>query len=229
MCDDSEAKGSQVYLAGEAGTGKSHVIKTLVPAIKYLSAKSGQDLDKPSVLVLAPSATAAFLIDGKRIESGLGFVMSKHGGYPQGNPDKVTKMAFEYEDLALIIVDEISMVGSNKHMVMNYRLQHMAQGPQKNEFMGGKHILAVGDFRQLPPVKDSYIFENPKIDGRPSIAPNLWRENYEIFYQTVFKFNFPSYKILYDRYTSIGHSEANYKFISTFQFSVYFFLKEFPT
>ena len=183
--DDSEAKGSQVYLAGEAGTGKSHVINTLVPAIKHLSAKSGQDLDKrPSVLVLAPSATAAFLIDGKTIESGLGFVMSKYGGYPEGSADKVSKMAFEYEDLALIIVDEISMVGSNKHAVMNYRLQHMAQGPNKNEFMGGKHILAVGDFRQLPPVKDIYIFENARIDGRPSIAPNLWRERYEIYYLT---------------------------------------------
>ena len=127
VCDDSEAKGSQVYLAGEAGVGKSKVIKTLVPAIKNLAAKSGQDLDKPSVLVLAPSATAAFLIDGKTIESGLGFVMSKYGGYPQGSADKVSKMAFEYEDLALIIVDEISMVGTNKHQVMNYRLQHMAQ------------------------------------------------------------------------------------------------------
>ena len=181
-CDDSEAKSGQVYLAGEAGVGKSFVVKALVPAIKQLSAKSGQDLDKPSVLVLAPSATAAFLIDGKTIESGLGFVMSKYGGYPSGNADKVTKMAFEYEDLSLIIIDEISMVGTNKHAVMNYRLQAMAQGPQKNEFMGGKHILAVGDFRQLPPVKDIYIFENAKLDGRPSIAPNLWRENYEIYY-----------------------------------------------
>ena len=27
VCDDSEAKGSQVYLAGEAGVGKSKVIK----------------------------------------------------------------------------------------------------------------------------------------------------------------------------------------------------------
>ena len=184
VCDDSEAKGSQVYLAGEAGTGKSYVIKTFVPAVKYLSAKSGQDLDKPSVLVLAPSATAAFLVDGKTIESGLGFMMSKHRGYPQGNPDKVSKMAFEYEDVVWIICEEISMVGSNKHLVMNYKLQEMAQGPQKNEFMGGKHILAVGDFRQLPPVKDIYIFENARIDGRPSIAPNLWRERYEIYYLT---------------------------------------------
>ena len=68
-----------------------------------------------------------------------------------------------------LIIDEISMVGANKHLVMNYRLQHMAQGPNKNEFMGGKHILAVGDFRQLPPVKDIYIFENARIDGRPSL------------------------------------------------------------
>ena len=35
---------------------------------------------------------------------------------------------------------------------------------------------------QLPPVQDVYIYENPRIDGRPSIAPNLWRENFDIYY-----------------------------------------------
>ena len=187
MCErcvdvDADKKPSYVYLAGEAGTGKSHLVNTLVPAIKHLAAKSGQDLDKKSVLVLAPSATAAFIVDGLTIESGLGFTMGKYGSYPSGNPDKVSKMAFEYDQLELIVVDEISMVGSNKHAVMNYRLQNFAAGNSRREFMGNFSVLAVGDFRQLPPVKDTYIFENARLDGRPSIAPNLWRDNYEIYY-----------------------------------------------
>ena len=53
------------YIAGEAGTGKSHLLKLLIYAIRQLKVKSGQELDKPSVIVMAPTANAAFLIKGK--------------------------------------------------------------------------------------------------------------------------------------------------------------------
>ena len=119
--EDYEDRPFYIYLAGEAGTGKSYVIKCLIAAVKQLTAKSGQDLDKPSTLVLAPSATAAFLINGKTIESGLQFNMGRHGGYSQGSADKMSKLAFEYEDVALCVFDEISMIGSKKFAVMNYR------------------------------------------------------------------------------------------------------------
>ena len=147
--EDYEDRPFYIYLAGEAGTGKSYVIKCLIAAVKYWTAKSGQDLNKPSTLVLAPSATAAFLINGKTLESGLSFNMGKHGGYSPGNAAKMAQLAFTYEDVALCIFDEISMIGSNKFAVMNYRMQTIALGPKRNMFMGGKSVLAVGDFRQV--------------------------------------------------------------------------------
>ena len=147
--EDYEDRPFYIYLAGEAGTGKSYVIKCLIAAVKYWTAKSGQDLNKPSTLVLAPSATAAFLINGKTLESGLSFNMGKHGGYSTGNAAKMTELAFKYEDVALCVFDEISMIGSNKFAVMNYRMQTIALGPKRNMFMGGKSVLAVGDFRQV--------------------------------------------------------------------------------
>lgn len=137
------------HLLNLLGTGKSFVIKSVVPAVKHLTAKSGQDLDKPSTLVLAPSATAAFLVNGKTIESGLHFNMSRRGGYSQGGAEKMTELAFQYEDLAVCVLEEVSMIGSNKFAVINYRMQNIALGPKRNEFMGGKSILAVGDFRQV--------------------------------------------------------------------------------
>ena len=36
--------------------------------------------------------------------------------------------------------------------------------------MGGLSFVAVGDFRQLPPVLEQYAYENSRLDGRPSIA-----------------------------------------------------------
>ena len=51
-------------------------------------------------------------------------------------------------------------------------------------FMGGLNFVAVGDFRQLPPVLDSYVYEKNHLDGRPALAPSHWDENFKIFYLT---------------------------------------------
>ena len=63
-------------------------------------------------------------------------------------------------------------------------MQDLAEGPKKKEFMGGKSFIAAGDLRQLPPVRDHYIFEKSKLDGRPSVAPCHWNENFKIYYLT---------------------------------------------
>ena len=147
--ENYESNPFYIYLAGEAGTGKSFLINVLVAAIKILTAQSGQDLDKPATLVLAPSATAAFLVNGKTCESGLQFYMGKKGGYSPGNAADMTRLAFEYEDVALCVFEEISMIGNKKFSVMNERLKEIAHGEKRMQFMGGKSVLAVGDFRQV--------------------------------------------------------------------------------
>ena len=48
--------------------------------------------------------------------------------------------------------------------------------------MGGLSFIAVGDFRQLPPVRDSYVYEKNHLDGRPRISPSHWDDNFKIFY-----------------------------------------------
>ena len=50
------------FLAGEAGVGKSYLVKVLIEAIKYLKIRAGLELDKPLVLTMAPTAVAAWLI-----------------------------------------------------------------------------------------------------------------------------------------------------------------------
>ncbi len=49
-----ENKPFYLYLAGEAGTGKSYLVKTIIAAVKHINKKSGKnELEKPSVLVMA--------------------------------------------------------------------------------------------------------------------------------------------------------------------------------
>ena len=55
-------------------------------------------------------------------------------------------MKFEYDEVAVIFCDEISMVGSSKLTKINFRLQDIADGAKKNVFMGGKSFIASGIF-----------------------------------------------------------------------------------
>ena len=50
------------FLAGEAGVGKSFLVKVLILAVKYLKIKAGLDLRKSLVVIMAPTAVAAWLI-----------------------------------------------------------------------------------------------------------------------------------------------------------------------
>ena len=72
------------------------------------------------------------------------------------------------------------MVGSGKLAKINYRLQDLAIGKEKKLFFGGKSSITTGDWFQLPPVKDKYVFQNTPLDDRPRIAPSHWDENYTI-------------------------------------------------
>ena len=62
-----------LFIAGEAGTGKSHLVRVLIEAVKIIEIKSGSELPKPPVIIVAPTANAAFLIGGKTIDSAFGF------------------------------------------------------------------------------------------------------------------------------------------------------------
>ena len=62
LCDVRENKQPfYVYIGGNAGTGKSYVIQAMIEASKYLGMYSGSELEKPSVLVMAPTGELTIL------------------------------------------------------------------------------------------------------------------------------------------------------------------------
>ena len=133
-----------LYLGGEAGTGKSYLVKLLIEAVKILKIKAGDELRKPPVLVVAPTANSAFIIGGKTIDSALGFFPKEKKQYCQAQPGKMSMLKFQYEDVKVIFCDEISMVGSKKLTKINYRLQDLSEGNDRHEFMGGISFVASG-------------------------------------------------------------------------------------
>ena len=64
--------------------------------------------------------------------------------YVQTAPDRLAKMKFLYEEVGVLFIDEISMVGSKKLTKINFRLQDLADGEKKTQFMGGISMVASG-------------------------------------------------------------------------------------
>ena len=137
-----------LYIAGEAGTGKSFLLKIMIEVIKHLKLTPGDDLRKTPAIVMAPTANAAYIINGKTIESSLGMLPNRSNTFSKRISNQVSNLSFVYEDVSVLFCDEISMVGSSKFSKMNFQMQDITG---TNEFMGGLPFVAVGDFRQLPP------------------------------------------------------------------------------
>ena len=170
-------------ILGEAGTGKSFLTRVIMESFKQLHIKSGNDLSKPSVLCICPTANAAYIVGGKTIESALQLQGSNYT-YKKLSAERETDLKYKYDNVQTIFIDEISMVGSGKLAKINYRFQDLADGKDRKLFMGGKSSIVTGDLFQLPPVKDKYIFLNTCLDDRPKIAPSHWDENYKIAFLT---------------------------------------------
>ena len=45
----------QISFSGDAGTGKSHLFTTIIHAAKHILRETGDSIDQPRVLSLAPS------------------------------------------------------------------------------------------------------------------------------------------------------------------------------
>ena len=134
-----------LFLAGNAGTGKSFLVNILIEAVKLIKIKAGDQLKKPPVIVMAPTANAAFIIGGRTIDSVLGFNPMDSNRYTETDAGRMAMMKFQYEDVKVIFCDEISMVGSMKLAKINFRLQDIADGSKKQEFMGGISFVASGE------------------------------------------------------------------------------------
>ena len=107
-----------VFITGGAGVGKSHMIKTIYMSLsKVLMYKCGE-LDKPRILLLAPTGVAAVNINGTTIRSGLEINV---GGklYPLSEQHRAA-LRNKLSEVRLIIIDEISMVSS----VLFFQVNH---------------------------------------------------------------------------------------------------------
>ena len=111
-------------MSGPGGVGKSHVIRLIHSDTLKLLRLSGA-IEPVTVLLTAPTGVAAFLINGMTIHSALLLGRGKYGGFQPLNHEKLNSLRCKLSKLALLIIDEVSMVGSNMLLEIHKRLQQI--------------------------------------------------------------------------------------------------------
>jgi len=134
-----------VFLTGQGGTGKSYLINQLKKEI---------DID-----VTSTTGISAYLIKGSTIHSYCGIgVLSKYSVKDVLKKIKKNKLAKRrLIECKTLVIDEISMLGKKYFEMMNETFKLVRNDDRP---FGGICIILTGDFMQLPPINDGYVFES---------------------------------------------------------------------
>lgn len=159
------------FISGGAGTGKSHLIKALHQMVLRTLRKEGKEPTSMKVLLMTSTGTAAHNIQGLTIHSALQLQLGQHGkSYQRLGDEKRNTLRCKFSQLKLIIIDEISMIGSDLFLQIHRGLQEIFQS--NNDF-AAISILAFGDLYQLPPVCQKFVFQQPS-DDYARLCVHLW-------------------------------------------------------
>ena len=136
--------GSNVFLTGSAGTGKTYVLNQY---IQYLKAR------KIPVSVTASTGIAATHLQGTTIHawSGIGIKDSLSMRNLRDLKEK-KYLKKNIEKSKVLIIDEISMLHKKQFDMVNEVLQFFRE---TEEAFGGIQLVLCGDFFQLPPIGNS--------------------------------------------------------------------------
>ena len=134
----------KMYLGGMSGTGKSQVIKALMHFFRERN-------ESHRFIVLAPTGSAAVLVDGSTYHSVLGiFEVEK-------DIRKTTaQIKDRLEGVEYIFVDEVLMISCKDIYTISKQLALTLDNTQAP--FGGMNIIFAGDFAQLPPVMSKSLY-----------------------------------------------------------------------
>ncbi len=167
-----------LFLSGGAGVGKSRATNAIYETlIRFYDHQVGANPDQIKVLKVAPTGKAALNIGGNTIHSVLKIPANRGFAYCALDTNTLNAIRSKLRTLKVLLIDEISMVGSTMFNFINLRLQQLIGTIQ---LFGGISINANGDLFQPQPVFDKWIFENTT-QAYGSLAPNLWQDNFKMF------------------------------------------------
>ena len=146
---------NNVFITGSGGTGKSYLLKNLYTALK----DKGINVHKTG-----STGVAAENINGMTLHSWAGVQL----GDKEASTYHITirtrnrKAWKRWTETQILFIDEISMIGGKLFTMLN-KLGQLIRGNSKP--FGGITLLLCGDFCQLPPVRDEYLFKSPVFES----------------------------------------------------------------
>ena len=134
-------------------------------------------------MTVAPTGKAAFLAGGATIHSVLHVPANQALTFHRLDHDSLNTLRTHIGHVKLRLIDEISMVGHRLFSFIDQRLQEVNN---TNQPFGGASVITFGDFFQLAPVTDGFIFHDfscrsSTVEDYNSLALNLWREHFTMF------------------------------------------------
>ena len=134
-----------------------------------------------TILLAAPTGLAAFNINGTTIHGALGITTNENKSAEMKplSDEMKNKYAVRLENLKFMIIDEVSMVGNKMLYKIDQRLKEIKGN--YNQSFGGISILFFGDFNQLRPVKESYVFQPLNTNELSVLAGNKLWSHFKIY------------------------------------------------
>ena len=143
--------GGNFFVTGKSGVGKTTLIKALVEEL-------------PNVIICAPTGSAARLIGGQTIHR-----MFQIPPYPVIDFTALSPLGRLKRKLLkqveTVIIDEVSMLRGDVLLAVDHRLRQCAKSfEDAQKPFGGKNMVFVGDFFQLPPVISGQALGDSDLD-----------------------------------------------------------------
>jgi len=137
----------KMYLGSMGGTGKSQVLKALIDFFKERN-------ESHCIMILAPTGSAAALLNGSTYHSVLG--IGSEGNRTRNKQTSQRNVRERLDGVDYIFLDEISMVACHELYQISASLAK-ARNMTKIPF-GGLNMIFAGDFAQLKPVFGSPLY-----------------------------------------------------------------------
>lgn len=165
LARDIALTGRNEFITGPGGVGKTEVVRAIVSALRAKNKR---------VAITASTGIAAVSIGGMTIHSTLqtGISQTRAEVMAKMGPDTMHKAAERLYYIDTIILDELSMMRGDYLDMMSWWLGLVCERPL--EPFGGKQIIGVGDFLQLPPVITEA--DRPKVVKTYGFEADVWKE-----------------------------------------------------